>query len=54
MLKAIEKGSTAFVFHSRKLRDDQPRNCKFWGELFQPGQQPDVHARGQSYMMVVH
>ena len=25
-------------FHSRKLRDDQPRKCQFCGERFQPSQ----------------
>lgn len=42
MLKEIAAGSVRFVFYSRKLKDDQPRNCQFCGELFLPGQQPGL------------
>jgi 5-methylcytosine-specific restriction endonuclease McrA len=39
MLKEIAAGSARFVFYSRKLSDDQPRNCQYCGTLFLPGQQ---------------
>jgi 5-methylcytosine-specific restriction endonuclease McrA len=42
MLSAIAEGTDNFVFYSRKLRDDQPRNSQFCGELFLPGQQPGL------------
>lgn len=42
MLKEIAAGSARFVFYSRKLKDDQPRNCQFCGELFLPGEQPGL------------
>jgi 5-methylcytosine-specific restriction endonuclease McrA len=44
MLKEIAAGSTRFVFHSRKLTDDQSRNCQFCGNLFLPGEQPGIEA----------
>jgi 5-methylcytosine-specific restriction endonuclease McrA len=42
LLKAVADGTAAFVFYSRKLRDDEPRNCQFCGEIFLPGQQPGL------------
>jgi 5-methylcytosine-specific restriction endonuclease McrA len=42
LLKAVADGTATFLFHSRKLRDDQPRNCQFCGEIFLPGQQPGL------------
>jgi 5-methylcytosine-specific restriction endonuclease McrA len=42
LLEEIAAGSTRFVFYSRKLSDDQPRNCQFCGDLFLPGKQPGL------------
>ena len=42
LLKEVAKGTAAFVFYSRKLRDDEPRNCQFCGEVFLPGSQPGL------------
>jgi hypothetical protein len=45
MMKEIAGGTTRFVFYSRKLSDEQARNCKFCGELFFPGKQADILER---------
>jgi hypothetical protein len=42
MLKEIAAAPERFLFYSRKLNDDQPRNCKFCGDIFVPGQQADI------------
>jgi 5-methylcytosine-specific restriction endonuclease McrA len=41
MLRRIAEDKAAYVFWSSKLKDDQPRSCKFCGEIFFPGQQPE-------------
>lgn len=42
LLKAVAEGTATFVFYSRKLREDEPRNCQFCGEIFLPGHQPGL------------
>jgi hypothetical protein len=42
LLKAVADGTAAFVFYSRKLHDDEPRNCQFCGDIFLPGRQPGL------------
>jgi hypothetical protein len=53
LLEEIAAGSTRFVFYSRKLSDDQPRNCQFCGISFCPVNSPgskrplDPHIGGE-------